>query len=373
MAEIDGATPERTAKFMKGKKSIKPHPDKLHLFQNLSVSALGLGTYLGSYDQATDALYEEAILTAIENGCNFIDTAINYRCQRSERTIGVALRKMFEKKLAHREEIIVATKGGFIPFDSEPAANMEAYLRKNWIEPGIVREDDIVSHCHCLHPSFLEGQIEQSLKNLGLQTIDIYYIHNPETQISIIGPELFYSRLEEAFNLLEKKVKEGKIQFYGLATWTAFREPLGGAGWISLEEVWKIAKKAGGDLHHFRALQLPYNMAMLEAISVLGQTFEDQSNSVLTVAHHLGISVMVSAPLLQSQLLHIPPSLSKKLPGSLSLAQAALQFVISTPGVTSAMVGMKQKKHVEENLKILETADWDTETLQGVCDLLVKK
>ena len=57
----------------------------------LWLSSIGLGTYLGDADERTDALYAAAITRAVEMGCNVLDTAINYRHQRSERVIGRVL------------------------------------------------------------------------------------------------------------------------------------------------------------------------------------------------------------------------------------------------------------------------------------------
>ena len=113
-------------------------------------------------------------------------------------------------------------------------------------------------------------------------------------------------------------------------------------------------------------------MAMLEAVSVSNQTLQGKSCPILPAATAHKISVMTSAPLLQSQLLNLPSTLARQLPDSLTLVQKALQFVVSTPGITAAMTGMKKKEHVEENLKVLNHPNWDLPTLQKICELLVK-
>lgn len=372
MIPPNGATAEGTRAFQK-KQASSIHADKFKALQDWQASGIGLGTYLGNYDDATDALYEEAIENALGLGVNVIDTAINYRCQRSERTIGGCLKKLFQSKKIHRSQVIVATKGGFVPFDGSPPSNMESYIHDNWIKTGIVKEEDIVSSCHCLAPAYIQNQINQSLKNLMLDTIDIYYLHNPETQLAKVDEDQFYERLKGAFECLEENVQKGKIQYYGLATWNAFRESVGRAESISLEKVVQCAEKAGGTSHHFKVIQFPYNMAMLEAMALAGQTLQGKQYPILSVAYHFGISAMISAPLLQKQLLDLPSTLLKRIPGSLSPAQKALQFVLSTPGVASALVGMKSKKHVEENLGVLGESNWDSQTLQQVCDLLVSR
>ena len=57
--------------------------------RGLSLSSVGIGTYLGPDDDATDALYEAAVEQAVVSGINVVDSAVNYRRQRSERAIGV--------------------------------------------------------------------------------------------------------------------------------------------------------------------------------------------------------------------------------------------------------------------------------------------
>ncbi|MDO8520265.1 MAG: aldo/keto reductase [Deltaproteobacteria bacterium] len=366
----NGATQEGTRQFRDNRQK-NFHPDKLREIAGLSVSALGLGTYLGGYDDATDAASEESIREAISLGLNFLDTAINYRCQRSERTIGRALKGLIESKKLKRSQVVVATKGGFIPFDGTPPSNLKAYIKNTWIDTGLVSEEDIVASCHCLHPAYIQHQIQASLSNLGLDTIDIYYLHNPETQLPVLGHDAFYLRLAKAFEVLEKNVAEGKIQFYGLATWTAFREPAGAEN-ISLERVVKTAREVAGEGHHFKVIQLPYNLAMLEAISVHGQRVGERNLPIIPAASEMGISVVTSAPLLQSQLLNLPVALVEKIPGDFTLAQKALQFVVSTPSVQACMVGMNRKEHGTENLNILKAPNWDLPTLQKICDVLVR-
>lgn len=364
----NGATIEGTHALQKRLKNISP--DKFRSFEGLKVSALGLGTYLGSYDDATDSQYADAITNAVMHGCNFFDAAINYRCQRSERILGNTLNKLFHAKKIHRSQIVVATKGGFIPFDKEPPANLADYIQQTFVQSGLVTEKDIVQNCHCLHPAYLQNQIDKSLKNLGLDTIDIYYLHNPEMQLSQVGADEFYDRLEKAFGVLEQNVALGKIQYYGLATWTAFREPHGHAELVNLGRVVDIATKVGGAGHHFKALQLPYSMAMLEAVSIHNQQCGEQRLPIISAAAHFGLGVMISAPLLQGQLLNLSPKLLQKIPQPPTVAQKALQFVASTPAVTSVMAGMKNPSHVAENLEVLKLENWDLATLEKVCEIL---
>src|SRR5499426_4924628 len=94
----------------------KAAPEHFSQQQGLWLSSIGIGTYLGDHDDTTDQLYRGAVVHAVELGCNVIDSAINYRLQRSERSIGAALTELASKSF-NRDEIVVATKGGFIPYD----------------------------------------------------------------------------------------------------------------------------------------------------------------------------------------------------------------------------------------------------------------
>ena len=86
----------------------------------LTGSSLALGTYLGDSDDATDAMYVDAIGVALRSGINVIDTAINYRCQRSERAVGRALQSAIEAGDVRRDEVVICTKAGYIPLDGAP-------------------------------------------------------------------------------------------------------------------------------------------------------------------------------------------------------------------------------------------------------------
>ena len=346
------ATPEGTIKY-----SVKfPEQEKsghFRDFMGLKVSSVGLGTYLGGQNDQDDALYIEAIQSALLSGCNLIDSAINYRCMRSERNIGKALKTLIGEGKISREEVVICTKGGFTPFDGSQPPNPMKYFEDEYFKPGICGPDDIVAGCHCMTPSYLRNQVERSLKNLGLDSIDLYYLHNPETQLDEVARDEFLFRLDKAFRELEKLVKEGKIRAYGTATWNGYRVAPGAQEYLSLHDILKTAENVGGEAHHFKAIQLPYNLGMAEAFGIRNQMMGSQTLSILQAAYANDLAVFTSASILQSKLSrNLPPFVSEALPGLQTDAQRAIQFVRSTKGVTSALVGMKRKEHVEENLKV---------------------
>jgi aryl-alcohol dehydrogenase-like predicted oxidoreductase len=343
------ATPEGTARFRDhfGRQFPGHFRDTHHLW----LSSIGLGTYLGEPDAATDALYREAVNRALELGVNVFDTAVNYRHQRSERSIGEALAERIATGKLRRDEVFVATKGGFLSFDGQEPPDPNAYFRQRFLDTGLVRPDEVAAGCHVMSPEYLADQIEVSRRNLGLETIDLYYIHNPETQLERGTHEAFCGRLKSAFEALEAAVKDGKIAAYGTATWNAYRVKPEARDALSLIEVVKVAEEVGGPAHHFRAVQLPFNLAMLEALDPGMQLLEDKPAPALVAARSRGLMVFASASLLQGRLSEgLPAEIAEHLGGLATDAQRAIQFVRSTPGITTALVGMSHCKHVEENL-----------------------
>jgi aryl-alcohol dehydrogenase-like predicted oxidoreductase len=333
---------------------MKPVAASEHFRQlsGLTASSIGLGTYLGHWDDHTDQMYQEATKRAVELGCNVIDSAINYRFQRSERAIGAALKQLFDSGKARRDEIIVATKGGFFAFDGEPPRDSNRWVKEYLIDTGAALPCDIVDS-HCMSPSYLENQLSRSIQNLGLETIDIYYIHNPETQLDGVSGDEFLARLRAAFEFLEQAAALGRIQVYGTATWNGYRQSQESRGHLDLAQIESVARDVAGHDHHFRVIQLPYNLGMPEALTTANQIVEGDQLSTLEAATRLDIAVMCSASISQGRLTqNLPDSVGKALTGLVTDGQRAIQFVRSTPGVTTALVGMAQRSHVEENLMV---------------------
>lgn len=309
------------------------------LAQGCLLSSIGIGTYLGPPTEDCDRRYVEAVSAAVRAGVNVIDTSINYRHQRSERSIGEALHRLFDSGAAARDEVLVCTKAGFLTPGALPA--------------GYPESADVVGRMHSMAPDFLEDQLGRSLRNLGLEAVDVYYLHNPETQLRFVSQEQFEERLLAAFVRLERFCREGRIGAWGVATWDGLRLKQGAPGRMSLARLAELARQAAGEDCRFRFIQLPFNLAMPEAFTRAHDGEGPEASSLLETAARLGITVMASASLAQARLAQgLPEKVRRAFPECRTDAQCALQFARSAPGITTALAGMSSKEHVGENLAL---------------------
>jgi aryl-alcohol dehydrogenase-like predicted oxidoreductase len=319
----------------------------------LALSSIGLGTYLGGEDAKTDAGYEASLAAALKSGLNVFDTAINYRGQRSERAIGRALARAFAAGDAARDEVFVSTKGGYLPHDAEDPRPGRRYVSETFLETGVAPRAEVAQGCHCMAPGYLEDQIERSRANLGLETIDLYYLHNVETQLEEIGRDAFRARLTRAIETLEGAADSGRIGAWGFATWNGLRVPPEHPEHLSLSSIQALATEVAGPGHRFRAVQLPVNLAMAHAVGFRSQAAGDSDGSripALEAARRLGLAAFGSASLLQGRLAaELPDDVVEAFREADTPARRALQFARSAPGMTTALVGVSTPEHASEN------------------------
>ncbi|MGI0083032.1 MAG: aldo/keto reductase, partial [Nitrosopumilaceae archaeon] len=205
---------------------------------------------------------------------------------------------------------------------------------------------------HCMTIPYLEDQLRRSLNNLGLDCIDLMYLHNAaEGQLQDISKEQFMRNLKQVFEFYEKQRKQGTILYYGMATWDCFRVPQEHPQHLLLSDVIKLAKEAGGTEHGFKFVQLPYNMYLDQALVLKNQASNGTKSSILETAINLGVGVFASVPLMQAKLLG--PNVIPEF-GNLKPSHRALQFVRSTPGIIAPLVGHKTSAHVDENLELVK-------------------
>jgi aryl-alcohol dehydrogenase-like predicted oxidoreductase len=322
--------------------------------RNLTASALGIGTYLGDCTDAEDAAYARTIRAALGAGVNVLDTAINYRCQRSERAMGHAVGEAIASGEVRRDELIVCTKGGYVALDGEPPASRAAY--EEWLErelfaTGLISREELVRGGHAISPRYLAHQLGRSRANLGLATIDLYHLHNPEEQLLAVDRATFRRRMQAAFAMLEERAGAGEIAGYGCATWNGFRVGPEHRQHLALAELVALARDVGGTTHHFRAVQLPLSLAMPEAARLPTQPLGRKLVPLLEAADALGVGVIASAPLMQGRLTSgLPGEMHELFPDCVTDAQRALRFASSLPGVAVVLAGMRQAEHLVENV-----------------------
>jgi hypothetical protein len=292
----------------------------------LTVSRVGFGGYRIDEDENA---HRASLCRALENGVNLIDTSTNYGNGGSERLIGSVLRDLVgERKLA-REQVVVVSKIGYVQ-----AENMELVVEREAQGKPFA---EVVKYAegvwHCMHPDWLEDQLDRSLGRLGLETLDVCLVHNPEYYLSDAvkrgeGPldslrEEFYRRLQAAFGHFEKEVARGRLRAYGVSSNTSVA-PADHREATQLSRMLEAARAAGGTPHHFRVLELPMNL--LEAGALLEEN--DAGKTVLEVARENRVAVLVNRPLnaiLGEGLLRLadPPELGEAPPFEASLAAVA--------------------------------------------------
>jgi aryl-alcohol dehydrogenase-like predicted oxidoreductase len=321
------------------------------------VSALGLGTFRKEpYREENYVVnYKDAVKTAIQDGINHIDTAINYRYQVSEQEIGEALEELFKYGVVKRDALVITSKAGFIPLAFPFPENPYEWIEEHVIDKGLANKEEIVIDQHCMSPAFLRWSVEKSLDNLKLETLDVMYLHNPETQLGYVQRDVVMARIKEAFELFETLVEEGKIRSYGIASWNAFLYEEGHTEYLSLSEIVKIAQEVGGEKHHFKYIQSPFNLGKPHAYNYSNQKGPDgKYYTLMQAAYGYGLGMFSSSSLLQMNLFkgNFSESIRETLKTEkLTDVATALQFARSG-NILSALFGSINPQHVKENMML---------------------
>jgi uncharacterized protein YyaL (SSP411 family)/aryl-alcohol dehydrogenase-like predicted oxidoreductase len=264
---------------------------------DLTVSVLGFGTY--RVDDRVD-VHRAALVHALTNGVNLVDTSTNYGDGHSEKLVGEVLAEVDASGAAPRAGIVVVSKIGYaqganLDLISESEAAGDPF-------PEVVNYGEGLSHC--IHPRWLEDQLGRSLERLGLETLDVCLLHNPEYFLGDAAKrgvplgearEEFYRRLTEAFRHFEREIERGRLRFYGVSSNTVV-DSAGDAEATNDERMLAAARSAAGDAHHFRVLELPMNL--LETGAALEKnTGKDNTETTLEHARAHGVAVLVNRPL----------------------------------------------------------------------------
>ena len=237
-----------------------------------------------------NAEHETALRRYLDRGGNLIDTSANYGDGASEELVAAVLPDY------PREKVIVVTKGGYIQGQNMALAEQREFPEVVHYGPGI---------WHCIHPEFIETQIDLSLARLRQDHVDVYLLHNPEYFLDDIAHrrkltpadhDEFYRRIGEAFRFLEEKVAEGGIRWYGVSS-NNYGQPAfdAGQGCTTMTSIGRTLEQAQSlsPQHHFRVVQLPLNL-----YEGGGATEKNNAGkTVLTFCREHGLGVLANRPL----------------------------------------------------------------------------
>jgi uncharacterized protein len=263
----------------------------------LTTSRIGFGGYrIGDVDPTHRAALEHAVL----NGINLIDTSTNYTDGRSESLIGEVIADLVRGQRLTRDQIIVVSKIGYVQGQNLELAKARAVQGRPF--PEMVQYGDEL--WHGIHPEWLEDQLTRSLERLGLETLDVCLLHNPEYYLSHAakhGSEplaerrrTFYARVAAAFAHFEREVTRGRLAHYGVSSNTAGASAEDPEA-TELTRLLAAARQAGGEGHHFRVLQLPLNL--VESDAVFEKSNAAATQTVLESALTGSVAVLVNRPL----------------------------------------------------------------------------
>ncbi len=261
--------------------------------QHLKLSSIGLGTLGGTT--------RDVVALALRGGLNVVDTAVHYP---SLEAVGEGI----AASGVPRESVFIAVKG-FLALEDR-------------------------------------GEIEHARRSLGLATIDVFLVDQPERHAATLGKEAMHRRLDEVFRLLEAAVTDGRIRHYGIATFESLRVETDAPLFQSIAALQALGGKG------LRVLQLPFNPAMTEGLARFSQaTGKGNVASSLQAARQLGLYCMTSHALGKGAFAVSDP-LSGHVPGLANAAQRAIQFSRSTPGVGTALAGIGSEAHLADALAV---------------------
>jgi len=236
---------------------------------NNMLEKISFGTYRTTFQ---NPVHQEAINYALDNGIKDIDTSSNYMYGEAEILIGQAMDNR------NREEFTIVSKGGYIQ-----GSNM-VRVKDGWLVEDLVEYDP---NCfHSISPMFLEDQINNSLQRLNTSYIDTYLLHNPEyylmTNLKNDATDeaidkhhvIMQDRIKKAFAFLETQVKKGRIKSYGISS-NSFAKQENDYHFLEYRNLIEYAKEVGGDNHHFKVIQLPFNMYEKDGVPCAKWAYEN--------------------------------------------------------------------------------------------------
>jgi L-glyceraldehyde 3-phosphate reductase len=297
----------------------------------LKLPAISLGTWQHFGEADTYAVNRAIVCRAFDLGVTHIDLANNYGAPpgSSEEIIGKILRTDL---CDHRDELIITTKAGYGMWEGPYG---------DWSSK-----------------KYLVSSLDQSLKRLGLDYVDIFYSHryDPETP------------LEETMAALDQIVRRGKALYVGLSNYDV----------THTKEALKILKELGTPCLIHQPSYSMYNrwieeglLDLLEREGVGSVVFQPLQRGALTDAFLDGIPVKSAASLREIGITEERVAKSQKLnvlarERGQTLAQMALAWALRGGRVTSVLAGAKCVAHIEDNVKALNNLDFCQEELDRI-------
>ena len=242
------------------------------------MSKIGFGGYRIS-SKSDD--HRDALSAALDKGISLIDTSSNYTDGESELLIGELLKQRDNKPL-------IISKVGYIQ-----GINLDVIKELN--DKDLAIEDLVVIDSnlkHSIHPDFIEDQISRTLSRLGLESLDVYLLHNPEYYLKTEGSDKkeYYRRIKLAFEKMEELVERGLIKYYGVSSNT-FVDPKDDHTSTDLDILFGAARDITEN-HHFKYIQFPMNMLEMGALER-----QYDGEHLIERANTFGIKTIINRPL----------------------------------------------------------------------------
>ncbi|MCL3992600.1 aldo/keto reductase [Streptomyces lavenduligriseus] len=296
-------------------------------------AALSLGTY-------RVRAVGQAARTALAAGSPWVDTAPDYAHGRAHEEL--------HPVLGEYPTVRVATKTGFFTAEEGRTALAEGVLTGYG-----------TTNRHSLERGFVRWQTERSLAALG--RVDLVFVHNPEHDGQGLDRAALHWRVREAFTALEEFAHAGRIEGYGVATWSGLT-----SGAFSVPELLSLARQAAGSAeHHCTGLQMPVSLIMDAPI-----TQALNGGGPLVQAKDAGLITFGSAPLHGGELLDaMTPELVNLIRPGLSAAAAALLAAGSCPDLDVVLTSASTREHWDDAAKAL-AAPLTTQEIRRVTDEL---
>jgi aryl-alcohol dehydrogenase-like predicted oxidoreductase len=310
------------------------------------ISKLSVGLYQGADTESIDNQLTEVIKKAIDLGVNHFDVAPNYRNTRSEKLLGALIQ--------NNNDIYISTKGGFVPFDfSNTNINEEEYIQDLYISKGLFDKETFDSYYfQSFNIEYLEYELNKSFSRLNTNKIDLYYLHNPEYLLAMVGHLRYKEVMLNVFKWLRVKIENNQIENFGISTWDGFFESEINKR-LQLDDLISISIKCG-IRNNFKVIQFPFNILKTDAFTKATQYIDNKFISLIRATEKYSIKCFTSAPFGQGKINEIkfPPIINESFYGKNNF-QKALSFCLSAPNINTIILGTSKLTHLEEAVEIL--------------------